>query len=354
MTELYEKALKGVGLPPGSLVYTGAKKSGKVRITIMHYDQTNLKEKEVKRIEDCFPIKDQPGVTWVNIDGLFKVDIIEKIGIHLGLHPLILEDILNTGERPKIEDLEDYIFIVSKMVYHGKNRNQVIAEHISLVLGPNYVITFQEGIGDVFDKVRERVRAGKGRLRKMGADYLAFGLLDAIVDNYFVVLESIGEKIDYFEDAVLENPSTELLRDIHRLRGQLLFLRKVAWPMREVISSMQRSESELVKEPTQIFLSDVYDHVVQAIDNLETFRDLFTNMMDVYVSSVSNRLNEVMKVLTIIATIFMPLSFIAGLYGMNFRFMPELELTIGYPLILFLMLSVGIVMLLYFRRKKWI
>lgn len=334
-------------------MYSGERTTKPVRITITCYDENRFEQREVKKIEDCFPIKNRPGVTWVNIDGVHDVGIIEKIGSHLGIHPLVLEDILNARERPKTEDFDDYISIIVRMLYHGKTKNNIITEQVSLLLGSNYVVTFQERVGDVFDNVRERLRTGKGRLRRNGADYLAFGLLDAIVDNYFVVLESIGEKIDYFEEAVIQRPTTEVLHDLHALRRRLLSMSRVTWAVREVVDSLQRSESELIKEPTKIFLRDVYDHTIQIIDNVETFRDMFSSMLDVYVSSISNRLNQIMKVLTVIATVFMPISFIAGVYGMNFKFMPELDAQLAYPLVLLSMLGIALVMLAYFKKKKW-
>jgi magnesium transporter len=353
MEKAYKRSLKQVGLPPGSLVYTGERKVEKPRITVTRYDETHFEEKEVKKVDECFPIKGRRGVTWVNIDGLHDVEVIEKIGTHLGIHPLVLEDVLNMNERPKTEDYDDYIFIITKMLYHGKTKNIITTEQVSLILGPNYVVTFQERVGDVFDNIRERLRTGKGRLRKNGADYLAFGLLDAIVDNYFVVLESIGEKIDYFEESVVEKPTTEILHEIHGLRRRLLSMSRVTWAVREVIDSLQRGESELVKDTTKVFLRDIYDHTIQIIDNVETFRDMFSSMLDIYMSSISNRLNQIMKVLTIIATVFMPISFIAAVYGMNFRFMPEYDFPFAYPLVLLLMLTISLIMLTYFKKKKW-
>jgi magnesium transporter len=353
MEKAYKRSLKQVGLPPGSLVFTGERKAEKVRITLIRYDGTHFEEKEVGKIDDCFPIKGRRGVTWLNIDGLHDVEVIDKIGKHLGIHPLVLEDVLNMNERPKIEDFDDYIFVIAKMLYHGKTRNDVITEQVSLILGSNYVVTFQERVGDVFDTIRERLRTSKGRLRKNGADYLAFGLLDATVDGYFVVLESIGEKIDYFEESVIQKPTTEILHEIHGLRRRLLSMSRVTWAEREVIDCLQRGESELVKESTKVFLRDVYDHTIQIIDNVETFRDMFSSMLDIYMSSISNRLNQIMKVLTIIATIFMPLSFIAGVYGMNFLFMPELSVSFAYPLVLLLMLVIALTMVIYFKKKKW-
>jgi len=343
-----------VGLPPGTLVHIGERKTEKVKITVIDYDSKNFQEKEVHKIEECFPFKDKPTVTWINIDGLQEVGVVEKIGTHFGVHSLILEDILHTGQRPKAEDLGDYLFIVLKMIYHDENEDEIMGEQVSLILGQNYVISFQEREGDIFNPIRERIRNGKGRIRKAGADYLAYALIDAIVDHYFVILEKLGEKIESLEEELVTNPIPETLQMIHTLKRNLIFLRKSVWPLREVISGLERGESPLITEPTGIYLRDVYDHTIQVIDTIETFRDMVSGMLDIYLSSLSNRMNEVMKVLTIIATIFIPLTFIVGIYGMNFKFMPELEWHWGYPTALIIMLLLVGFMLLYFRRKKWL
>jgi len=335
-------------------VYTGEKKTGKVRITIIDYDEAQFQEKEAKSVEECFPFNDKSTVTWINIDGLHQVDIVEKIGRHFNLHPLVLEDIVNTGQRPKMEDFVDHIFVVLKMLYYDEKQKEAGAEQVSFVLGSNYVISFQETEGDVFDPIRERIRMARGRIRKMGADYLAYALIDAIVDNYFIILEHIGEKIEDIEDTLVMNPEPETLQAIHNLKREMIFLRKSVWPLREVISRLERWESPLIDKSTDIYLRDVYDHTIQVIDAIETFRDMLSGMLDIYLSSVSNRMNEVMKVLTIIATIFIPLTLIAGIYGMNFRYMPELEHPWGYPVVFLTMSIIGILMVIYFRRKKWL
>ena len=343
-----------VGLPPGTLVHVGEKKTEKVKITIIDYDVKNYQEKEVERIEECFLFKDKPTVTWINIDGLQEINIVEKIGAHFGIHPLILEDILHTGQRPKGEDLGDYLFIVLKMIYHDENEDEIIGEQVSLILGQNYVISFQEREGDIFNPIRERIRNSKGRIRKGGADYLAYALVDAVVDHYFVILEKLGERIESLEEELVTNPTPETLQIIHKLKRNLIFLRKSVWPLREVINALERGESPLITNSTGIYLRDVYDHTIQVIDTIETFRDMVSGMLDIYLSSVSNRMNEVMKVLTIMATIFIPLTFIAGIYGMNFKFMPELEWHWGYPTALIVMLGVVGFMVMYFRRKRWL
>jgi len=293
-------------------------------------------------------------VTWINVDGIHQVEILERLGEYFGLHPLVVEDILNTDQRPKVEDFGDYIFIVLKMFYYDDSADEIVTEQISLTLGPTLVISFQEREGDVFNPIRERIRSEKGRIRKMGADYLAYVLVDSIVDSYFIILEKLGEKIEDLEEELVTDPRPETLQTIHNLKREMIFLRKSVWPLREVVSGLERGESPLIQESTGIYLRDVYDHTIQVIDTVETIRDMLSGMLDIYLSSVSNRMNEVMKVLTIIATIFIPLTLIAGIYGMNFRYMPELEWPWAYPMLWLIMLAIGVLMLIYFRRKRWL
>ena len=347
-------AKKKIGLPPGTLVHVGERKIEKVRISIIDYDATQIEEKEAKTVEECFPFKDKPTVTWINVDGLHEVNVIEQLGGHFGLHPLLLEDILHTEQRPKMEDFGEYIFFVLKMLYFDDESHEIQAEQVSLILGSNFVISFQEREGDVFKFVRERIRNSKGRIRKVGADYLAYALIDAIVDNYFIILEKLGETIEEMEEELVTNPTPETLQTIHHLKREMIFLRKSVWPLREVIGILERGESPLIQESTGIYLRDLYDHTIQVIDSVETFRDMVSGMLDIYLSSVSNKMNEVMKVLTIIATIFIPLTFIAGIYGMNFQYMPELGWRWGYPAVWFVMCAILITMMVYFRRKKWL
>jgi len=345
---------KPAGLPPGTLVYVGEKRVETVRITYFDYDEQNFAEKQVSNIEECFPFKTTPTVTWINIDGLHDIQIIEKMGKEFELHPLLLEDILSTRQRPKAEDYEKYFFIVLKMLHYNDEQQSVESEQVSIVLGNNFVVSFQEIVGDVFDQIRDRIRNAKGRIRKMGPDYLAYSLIDAIVDGYFTILEKLGEKIELLEEQLVVEPTERTLHQIHRLKRELIVLRKSVWPLREVISSLQRTESKLISKVTSIYLRDVYDHTIQVIDTIESFRDMATGMVDIYLSSISNRMNAVMKVLTIIATIFIPLTFIAGVYGMNFKYMPELQWRWGYGAVLLVMAVVAVVMLIYFRKKKWL
>ena len=354
MRKFTKKRTKKAGLPSGTLVYTGEKRDEQVKIHLINFDEASFQESELDSVDACIPYKDKPGVTWINVDGVHNVPLLEKLGDCFGLHRLVMEDIANTDQRPKTEDYGDYLYIVLKMLSPGKN-GEIVGEQLSLVLGSNFVISFQEGIeGDVFPLIRERLRSNKGRARKMGADYLAYSLLDAVVDNYFVILEKFGDKIEALETELIENPRQETVQKIYHLKREMIFLHNAVWPLREVVSNIGKHESLLIKESTAPYLRDVYDHVVQAIDSVDIYREMLSSMLDMYLSSVSNRLNEVMKVLTAISLIFMPLTFIVGVYGMNFKYMPELEWRYGYLTTLLAMLVIGIAMFLYFKRKKWL
>ena len=354
MSRIAKRSSAQIGLRPGALVYTGEKKSETIKITLIDYDETQFQEKEIRTVEECLPFKDSSTVTWVNIDGIHQIEIIEKIGNLFNIHPLVLEDIASIDQRPKMEDLGDYIFVVLKMLYLGEKNIEIKDEQVSLVLASKFVISFQESEGDVFNSVRERIRTGKGRIRKMGTDYLCHALIDAVVDNYFVILENFGEKISSLEEELLTNPTPKTMHAIHSLKKEIVFLRKFVWPLREVINGLERGESKLIKKTTTIYLKDLYDHTIQVIDTIETFRDMVSGILDIYLSSISNRMNEVMKVLTIIATIFIPLTFIAGVYGMNFKYMPELEFRFGYYIIWSVMIFLAVTMLIYFKKRKWL
>lgn len=354
MPRFIKRTSKKAGLPPGTLVHIGERKTERVQITLIDYDETQFKQEEVATVEECFPFKDKPTVTWINIDGLHDVQVIEKIGQHFNLHPLLLEDILNTEQRPKMEDFGDYIFLVVKMLYYDDKAEQVEAEQVSLILGSSWVISFQERPGDVFNAVRERIQKGKGRIRKMGADYLAYSLLDAIVDNYFIIMEKFGDRIEDTETELAISPTRQTLQAIRTIKREMIFLRKSVWPLRELVSSLERGESPLIHESIGVYLRDVYDHTIQVIDTVESFRDMISGMLDIYLSSISNRMNEVMKVLTIFAAIFIPLTFVVGIYGMNFEYIPELKWHWGYFGILVIMASIAGVMLFYFKRKRWL
>ena len=360
MVRLFQKVSKKTGLVPGTAVFVGEKKAEKVKITVIDYDTDTFVMKEIEKTEECYLFKEKQTVTWVNVDGLHEISFIEDLGKCYGWHPLIVEDILNTNQRTKMDLFDDHIFLSLKMLTYNGGEKTLGAEQLSLIMGDRYVVTFQEVQGDIFDPVRKRIENSKGRIRKAGADYLAYALIDAVVDNYFKVLESIGEEIELLEDELVTNPDPDTLQRIHDMKKDMIYLRKSVWPLREIIGGLQREETPLIQESTAIFLRDLYDHTIQVIDTVETFRDMISGMLDVYLSSISNRMNEVMKVLTIFAVIFIPLTFIAGIYGMNFNpeispfNMPELNWYYGYPIALGLMAVIGVIMLFIFKKKKWL
>ncbi|MDP2643966.1 MAG: magnesium/cobalt transporter CorA [Desulfobacterales bacterium] len=349
-----KRAAKKAGQSPGTLTYVGVEKDQKVKIQIIDYDPNELVEKEVDSLDACMPYTVKNTVTWINITGIHNMELIEALGRQFGLHPLVLEDVVNTEHRPKLDDFEDYLCIILKMLYTDVRKKSIVHEQVSLILTPRAVISLQEFEGDVFDPVRERLRKGKGRIRSQGAAYLAYALIDTIVDNYFHLFEDIGEKIEILQEQVISAPQPQILQQIQDLKREMIFLRKSVWPLREIISAMVRGESSLLKENVIVYLRDVYDHTIQIIDIIETYRDMLSGMLDIYLSSVSNKMNETMKVLTMIATIFIPLTFLAGVYGMNFKYMPELELKWAYPMLWILMIAIFVAMMRWFKRKKWL
>ena len=354
MSRLAPKRSRKAGLPPGTPVHLGERKSDTTRLTLLHYDEQRAVEQEMKTAQECLALRDSPGVSWINITGLHEVETLAQFGDAFGLHPLVLEDVLNTDQRPKLEDYGEYLYIVIKRLGNGAPANEISTEQISLILGRNLVISFLESDSGVFNVVKDRILNNRGRIRQLGADYLAYTLMDAVVDNYFAIFEKLGERIEILQETIISRPTPASLQTLHALKRELLFLRKSVWPLREVVSGLQRGDSTLIHKDTWFYLRDVYDHTIHVIDTIETYRDMLASMMDIYLSSLSIRLNEVMKVLTIIATIFMPLTFIVGLYGMNFQHMPELSWRWGYPLVLLVMAGVTAGMLVFFRRKKWI
>ena len=350
--KLVQKRSKKTGLPPGTLVHIGERKSEHVTVTVFRYSTTSCKELHVEQVDQLSSPADE-SVIWINVGGVHKVEMVETLGKQFSLHPLLLEDVTNTDQRPKLDDYEAYIFLVMKML-SLTDRKDIAVEQVSFVLGKNYVISFQENGTDVFQPVRERLRGGKGRLRQSGADYLLYALVDAIVDQYFAVLELSGEQIEAVQQAVVDDPKPETLNEIHALKRQLLFVRRAVWPLRDVMTNLSRSDCPFLQHPTKVFFRDVYDHVVQIVDTIEILREMVSSSLDIYLSSVSYRLNAIMRVLTVITTIFMPLSFIASIYGMNFEYMPELRSPWGYPLVLGVMAAVGMGMLVLFRNKRWL
>jgi magnesium transporter len=341
------------GAPPGTVIYHGEEQTERVKITLIEYNETEFVEKDFYDLSQCLDSVDSKLVKWINVDGVHQTDLIEAIGKRFSIHPLTLEDIVNTSQRAKFEDYENYVVSIMKMIDY-KN-NELNSEQLTVVLMEGLVISFQEpNGGDAFDLIRTRIRQGKGRIRKMGADYLAYALLDAVVDCYFNILEKIGDKIEVLEEELIVEPGKATIEQLHYMKREMIFVRKAVWPVRELISNMQRSESELIRPSTDVYLRDVHDHTVRVIDTVETYRDLLSGMMDIYLSSVSNKMNEVMKILTIITTIFVPVTFIAGVYGMNFDYMPELHSKWGYPGVWALMLLIIISLIIYFKRKKWL
>lgn len=346
---------KSAGLPPGALVHIGEESTIKPKITIIEYDEKQFSEHVVPNIEDVIPFLYKKTNTWINVDGIHDTSLIEHAGIVFGLHPLILEDIVNTTQRPKFEDYDDYLFIVIKMLYSSEqiSEEELWSEQMSIILFENTVLTFQETEGDVFGLLRDRLRTGKGRVRKEPVNYLAYCLMDAITDNYFVILEKLGDKIEELEETLLCDPRSVSVNEIHELKRDIIYLRRTVWPLRELLSGLMRSDSDLISKNTKIYLRDLYDHTVQVIDNIESERDIISGLLDIYLSSLSNRMNEIVKVLTVISTIFMPLTFIAGIYGMNFEHMPELKWEYGYFMCLGLMVTIAGTMLYLFKRKNW-
>lgn len=354
MAKHTKKRSQKVGLPPGTLVYTGDRPAKEIEITLTFYNAQDYEETRHKSLRDCPVRADASHTMWINVGGIHQVEHLESLGDCYHLHPLVLEDILNPDQRPKVEDYDNYLFIIVKMLHLRGKTDELLTEQVSIILGNNFVLSFQEDDQDIFAPVRQRLKIGKGRLRGEGADYLAYSLLDLVVDHYFVILERLGEIIENLEEELVANPTPATLNRIHQLKRDMITLRKSVWPLREVVSQLERRESPLIMESTNVYLRDLYDHVIQVIDNIETFRDILAGMLDIYLSSLSNRLNEVMKVLTMIATIFIPLTFIAGVYGMNFKHMPELEWPYGYYSALLAMALVSLGMILYFRKKGWL
>lgn len=349
-----KKFYKAKNLSPGTIAYKGEKKSTITHVDIINYNLTTLDVIHSDKVEDAFNFKEKDTITWVNINGLNNVSDIEKLGENYCLHPLTLEDIVNTQHRPKIDEFENYLFIVFKMLFY-KNDNELYYEHISMVVGHSYVLTFQEADGDVFDDLRERISNGKGRIRSLGSDYLMFAILDAVVDNYFTVIEAFGDKVEELEDEVFNSePNNDFSNLIQEHKREILKIRRSINPLREVINRLEKTETKIIEEKTHNFLRDLYDHIIQVNENIEIYREMVWSLMDMYMTVISNKMNEVMKVLTIIATIFIPLTFIAGIYGMNFENIPELHTQYGYYVLWGVMIVIFIFMIIYFRRKKWL
>ena len=348
-----KKASLKIGMPPGSMIYVGEQKVEKIKITLTEYDSSEVESCEINSVEEVEPYTDTPKVTWVNVCGLHETDFLKQVGEKFNIHPLVLEDILNTETRPKLEITDDYIFIVMKLLSYNPGERMLESEQASFILGKNFVFSFLEKSESVFNPLKERISNQSGRLRKSGCDFLFYALMDIIVDNYYLVLEKTDEEIDSLDDELVNNSDEIEIKEIHGLKRQLISLRRNTWPLRELFTQLIREESELIKETTEPFLRDLLDHTIHVTESVDSFRETANTLMETYLSLASNKMNEVMKVLTVIATIFIPLTFIVGIYGMNFHYMPELEWPWAYFAVWGVMVAVVVVMIIYFRRKKW-
>jgi magnesium transporter len=344
---MFRKRHPPAGARPGTLVINAHAQKPTVRV--IQYTPDQVREHEVADTDQLRELLQDGAVTWIDVQGLGDEKIMRSLGDIFGLHPLALEDVVNVPQRPKIERFEKHTLCITRMAL--PREKGVEPEQVSLFVGPNYVLTFQERRGDVFDPIRNRVRQGGPILRSSGPSYLAYALLDAVIDGYYPILEMFGEKLEALEDEIVANPRPAVLHEIHQAKRDLLALRRAMWPQREAINALIRDENPLITDTVRVYLRDCYDHCVQIMDAIETYRELAAGLMDVYLSSVGNRQNEVMKVLTIIASIFIPLTFMAGIYGMNFENMPELHAAWGYPMLLAAMIVVVVAMIIYFRHK---
>ncbi|MFZ0454106.1 MAG: magnesium/cobalt transporter CorA, partial [Ignavibacteriaceae bacterium] len=340
-------------------IFTGEKKTENVSISLFDYNSGNFSETKVDDLNELEKYRNNSNVTWINVVGLHDINILDKIGIIFNIHPLVLEDILNVSHNPKIEEYDSYLFIVVKMINYIDNSNKLDIEQVSLIIGKNYIITFQEKNGDVFDPIRERIRTAKGMIRKYSEDYLAYRILDSIIDNYFSVLECFDDRIEDIEDQILTDPDESSLEEIHHLRKELIKLRRAVSPLREMIFTIEKEKFNLIQKTTFVYLRDLSDHVKQIIDTIENYREFINGLLEVYLSNASHRMNEVVKLLTIISTIFIPLTFIVGIYGMNFRTdasrwnMPELDWAFGYPFVMIMMVVIAVTLIIFFKKKRW-
>jgi len=342
------------GLAPGTPVFIGERKQDEAKISIIDYSSDHIEEISEATLDDCARFTGGDNVVWINVSGIHDVNLIQDMANLFSLHPLTAEDIANTSQRPKVEEFGDYIFFAMKIVTYDEENASIDYENVSIILGKNYVLSFRERDSDILDHLKERIRSGKGSIRGEKADHLAYAIMDGVVDKYFITIEKIGDHIEDLDDEILASSGAAQMKELHRLKWEVLFLRKAIWPLREEISTIAKSESSLIGATTRIFLRDLYDHTIEIIDMVETYRDIIGGMHDTFLSSISNRMNQVMKVLTIIGTIFIPLTFIAGVYGMNFENMPELRWRWGYFIVLGFMAVLGIIMLAIFKKRKWL
>ncbi|MFI3158173.1 MAG: magnesium/cobalt transporter CorA [Methylococcaceae bacterium] len=354
MSESLSYASEKSGLPPGSLVHVGEVHEHEHKITVIDYNKSTLTQCTLKNIAELLPYKTTDTVTWVIIDGLKDVSIIDAIGQHFDIHSLVLEDILNTHQRPKFEEFDDYLYIVIKALSLAADDFNVEYEQVSLLILNKFVFTFKEKPDAIFDPIITRLNNDKSHVRELGTDYLCYVIMDTIVDEYFGLQDAFDELVESVEDELLTNPSAQTLSTIQKIKRELIFLRRTVSPLRELLASIQRSESPLLNDKTKRYFGDVYDHAIRVTEAMESYRDLITGMLDIYLSSISNKMNETMKVLTVFASVFIPLTFIAGVYGMNFEYMPELKWHWGYPALWSVFIGVTIFLLRFFKKKKWI
>ena len=354
MARFFKKREEIKGMSPGSLIFIGNKKVDNIRIRVIDYDGTQLKEGELKDIAEGAIYKQTNTVTWINVDGLHDLSLMKEIGQTFDLHPLLMEDILNTGQRPKLEEFDNCLFVVLKMLRYDTEKQMIVSEQLSLVLGETFLLTFQEQPGDVFEPVRDRIRKQKARIRASGIDYLAYALMDCVVENYVFIIERLGEQIEDIEEEILESADSAVMEKINAFKREMNFIRKSVRPAREAILQLSKLDSELINDQTLPFLKDLQDLITHAAEVIDTYRDMLSDQLNLYNSVVGNRMNDIMKVLTIFAAIFIPLTFIAGIYGTNFEYLPELKFKYSYFIFWSVMLSVAVVMLIYFRKKKWL
>ena len=340
------------GLAPGTIV-SEESSAAKVKMTAISYSADELEEKETESVDECFEYMGKKVVTWIKVDGTQDAEMLRQIGEKFGLHPLALEDVINGGQRPKIEDFGDHIFITLKLPKKPDTTSSVGTEQVNIFLGPNFVITIHDS-SDSFDPVIQRLRENKGKIRKMKAGYLAYALIDLIIDQHFPIMEAIAEHIEGLEDELQENPAPDIVKEIRGIKRDLILIRSSIWPTREVINAMEREEPELISDEAKLFLRDVYDHTIQIADMVESYRDILSEMFNIYLSVKADNTNEVMKVLTIFAAIFIPLTFIAGIYGTNFDFVPELKWKYSYFVMIGLMIVITLAMLRFFRKRGWL
>ena len=350
---------KKKGMSPGSLIFTGVQKTENVSISLFDYNSGNFSETSIDDLNDLEKYKNNSNVTWINVIGLHDINVLDKIGTIFDIHPLVLEDILNVTHSPKIEDYENFLFLVVKMINYIEGSNKLDIEQVSLIIGRKYIITFQEKNGDVFNPLRDRIRNAKGMIRKYNEDYLAYRILDSVIDNYFSVLENFDDRIEDIEDKILTRPDESSLQEIHHLRKELIKLRRAVSPLREIIFTIEKEKFNFIQKTTFVYLRDLSDHIKQIIDTIENYREFINGLLDVYLSNASHRMNEVVKLLTIISTIFIPLTFIVGIYGMNFKTdagrwnMPELDWAFGYPFVMGLMIVIAVTLIIFFKKKRW-